>query len=662
LPYFIFHLSSFIFPLCVLCGSILPFPIAQAAPPWSEPTCAYRRPVTVTWDSDNSTGREMAMVDCLTSGHANPDAGDLRVTTQGGKEIPSRVLWTGPGDLVRIIFPLAPATRDYEIYFGNPQAPPPFTLDTLPITCGLLLEMRHCDKIGVNAQNLSDLWNQAGPVLGRTMTDLPFLAGTPLGNANHVILRYTGSLSIPADAQYDFATAAESEGALFVDGQPIVYAPGVVNVATFHATLHLSRGTHDFLYLQTNNDGHEYLSVCWRFPGDTDFKPISREYFGLLSYGRTGDLESRDTKPLADFSADYQGICEFGDSYDTHRYTFTAAGNDPDAQWDFGDGQTATGATVDHVFLADGVYPIQIRQHGDTQTCHLAVHADWRNMDDASVDLPWTQAKIVAAYDLQKIPTPLLPTAVLMQVEAENWPTADWLAVRLAKEKSHGPGGIDAAMNALTIVAKKHSDWRSGAKLWSLVPDDSDLQPQAAIAQAELFTWSAADFPRAVARLANLAAQRPQDAALQRAFAHALILDGQSDQGEKILNSLPLSDDPRRLPAISGALARSVEYYLDQRDLDTAQSTWDQWDARDPTSFLEGYSVLLRVRLLNLRREPQLAAKIAVAFAQAEPNSAYSPQLLDEASQMLANVDPTRSRQIRDMLKETYPEDPLSQK
>jgi hypothetical protein len=70
---------------------------------------------------------------------------------------------------------------------------------------------------------------------------------------------------------------------------------------------------------------------------------------------------------------------------------------------------------------------------------------------------------------------------------------------------------------------------------------------------------------------------------------------------------------------------------------------------------------VLRTKLMELRNRPEAAAKVAEAFATAVPMSPYAPQLLDRASKLLATDDPTKSLALRQLLKQKYPEDPLSQ-
>ena len=111
--------------------------------------------------------------------------------------------------------------------------------------------------------------------------------------------------------------------------------------------------------------------------------------------------------------------------------------------------------------------------------------------------------------------------------------------------------------------------------------------------------------------------------------------------------------------ATSGAARQGV--FLPFIIVESGEDAWDKWQARFPTDFLEGYSVMLRTKLMELRKRPDAAAKVAEAFAAAEPLSPYAPQLLDRASKLLIAADPPKSQALRQLLKQKYPEDPLSQ-
>jgi hypothetical protein len=138
-------------------------------------------------------------------------------------------------------------------------------------------------------------------------------------------------------------------------------------------------------------------------------------------------------------------------------------------------------------------------------------------------------------------------------------------------------------------------------------------------------------------------------------------LSGKPDEARKIFEKQMSSVSASRKAALSGAAARSVEFFITTNDVESGEEAWDKWQARFPTDFLEGYSVMLRTRLMELRKRPDAAAKVAEAFAAAVPLSPYAPQLLDRASKLLVAADPPKSQALRQLLKQKYPEDPLSQ-
>ena len=636
---------------------------------WADRQFAFRRGINVNWDAQHGSDRELAEVIFLTAGQVNPDGTDLRVATQDGKPVPSQVLMVGPGDLARVAFSLVPGVRDYQVYFGNPH-PAAGQAPDFKFTCGLLLETKlYSGGPTATPQDLQSSWDDGGPLIGRELIDLPFLGGNPFGDQPRTISKYTGQISAPVDGEYTLAASIDTRGALFLDGGPILMVPGAVGDIRYRRSLTLGRGRHELVIYQLHDGSSPSLSVCWRRPDMAKIDVIGRDAFGVVFRGNPGPLESRDQPITADFSADYLGECFCAGNY-SHRYRFTAAaaqqaGGNAAVQWDFGDGQAASGSVVEHVFATDGVYPVRVTLiaagNRVQQTHRLAVRRDFANLAEPATDPLGTQAAILAQYDVATMPLPWLPWVTLMQLRAQNTQPMFSAASRLAQEKSHPDRPL--ALDALQQVTQNQlapAHLERLVALWDGAADDSDLQPQAAIHQANLLIWYVGDFAGAVARLSKLAAQN-QDADLQRTYAQALILDGQEQRGGEILRRLASASDQRRRPVLSGAMARTIEFYIRQGDWASGLEAWDQWQRQDPAAFLEGYSVLLRVQLAQLQNFPAAAATFAQAFAAAAVHSPYSPQLLDRAAKLLAKSDPRKSAELRQTLKQRYPEDPLSQ-
>lgn len=662
-PSSIFHLPS----SCLILATLL-FIAAPARGAWFDPQWRYRRPIEVTWSADSAEGGELAVVDFNSAGHCAPDATDVRVALEQGHLVPSHVLMSGPGDGVRVVFQLEKGQKRYYAYFGNPKPPaPPAGTEDVKYTAGLLLETRRFAGGPTDGfEHIVRAWERSGPELGKTFIDRPFLGVDPFGDYPQTISKISGRITAPVDGKYTFAAAADSRGALFLDGQQVVFAPSCPGDIRFNKTIDIKRGSHDFVFYQVHNGGEGRFSVGWRRPDMDKVDVIAKQAFGVVYPATAGALEAHGQTLTADFNADYLGECFVENDY-SHRYRFTAQA--PKAAgthvtWDFGDGLSATGTQVEHVFVTDGLYPIRVTvQSGgkeDSQTSRLAVSRDFAHLDKPATDEPLVHAKIVAGYAVEQMPLRWLPPAVMLELRVAQRDAAAKMAERLATETSHPNAAL--AFDAMEAVTKQWiagGDVTKAAALWAKVSVDSDLQPRAGRYYGSLLLWYTADFEKAVAMLEPLAANGYEG--IKRMYAQALILDGQAEKGKDILSHVPAGDFPQRQAARSGAMARTIEYYIEQRDWETGESDWEQWDARYPDTFLEGYSVLLRTKLMELRKDNAAAAKVAEAFADAVPDSSYAPSLLDRASKLLARTDAKKSAELRDTLKKRYPEDPLSQ-
>ena len=350
-----------------------------------------------------------------------------------------------------------------------------------------------------------------------------------------------------------------------------------------------------------------------------------------------------------------------------HHYRFSAHqvnSNGAEYEWDFGDGQTATGTDIDHVYLADGIYPVKLTVRAgsiaDTQTTRISVSRLWEQIDHPPGEEPAVAAKIVQGYDLSKLPEAALGRAVLLFAHAGQIdPMLTAAGILAARERIDDVGRATVALEeaAQDGIAARRVD--AVVALWQSVPAKSPLAPRAATQVAELLLWRTGDFDGAVRVLQPLAAHG--DARFSRMYGQALVLDQKADEGRKILAALPLGAPAEHRVALSGAMARSIEFYIGQRDWESGEGVWETWQSSFPTDFLEGYGVLLRTKLMEIESDSGAAAKVAEAFATAVPDSPYAPQLLDRASRLLAASDPAHSKALREMLKQKYPEDPLSQ-
>jgi hypothetical protein len=644
---------------------------AEARATWLDPAWKFRRQIDVSWDADAARGTELALAEFYTGGKCKPDGSDVRVATDEGRLVASRVLFSGQGDKISVLFALTRHVSRYFVYFGNDKPEPvKGELAELKIQAGLLLEMKRLPP-HVNASRVEELkeaFDKCPDTIGQTIIPAPALGINPFNAEDRTISRITGSLTTAsAEGDFGFAMAVHSRAALYIDGKMVLGAADGPSDARYHADVHLSPGRHDWVLYHANFGGDGRFVVAWILPMTSKYVLISSSYFGTVSNGVCGALEEIKKDWVADFAVQYVAECFFADHY-SHRYKFFAAGplKNPKLaiKWDFGDGQTSTASQPEHVYLADGIYNVTVTlQLGPTSgsiTNHLHVSRDFPHIDNPPSDQPARQSAVVQGYDLTRVPDEWLPWIVLLHQRAEKPDLMFAAATRLAS-LSHHPA-VGPALEALeeaTQAAEKVGRSADMASVLEKASPSSDLQPNAAEDLARLLLWRVGDFPRAVRALSPFSGSN--DADLKTLYAQALVLAQKADEGRKILVGLPVTGDPSRRAALSGAQARTIEFYIKQRDAEAGEKAWMKWQKLYPADFLEGYSVVLQTRLMELQNVPAAAAKVAEAFANAVPTSSYAPQLLDRASKLLAKSDAGHSAELRKMLKERYPEDPLSQ-
>jgi hypothetical protein len=277
------------------------------------------------------------------------------------------------------------------------------------------------------------------------------------------------------------------------------------------------------------------------------------------------------------------------------------------------------------------------------------------------VDQPALHSQVASFYRADTLPPESLVRALLLHVRTGHADAAHAIAARLATEPRHDQR--EACIGALREYSDQLlADHKTAVALqpWGMIPAGSDLHPQAAVHYAQYLLWWTADFAKAVDVLRPLAEART-NAALRRVYAQALILNQQRGPGQELLEQLPIQGPPERHAAMSGAMARSIEHYIGQREWQTGEEHWERWQTQYPGDFLHGYSVLLRVRLMESRGWTEAASRVAEAFAKSVPDSTYAPMLLDTASKLAGASDPARSTALRQLLRQRYPEDPLSQ-
>lgn len=658
-------LSALRLGVMALLMALLP---AMAAAAWHDPASAFRRSLHIGVDEAKITGEELAVVRIMGNGLQHPDGQDIHVTTAVGKPVPYQVIWTGGSDEIDIAFNPVKSGSDYFVYFGsgNPAINPPAASLNHG---GLLMELKpYANEAISSGAEVKSAFERQKKIINRRIITRAHLGNNLIANSGPTLTSVSGHLFVPLEGVYVFAVAAQDRGALYIDKKLEVFSRTFVSDARFQERVKLTRGWHEFALFHADAGGEYSFTVAWKRPDMDKFDTIGREFFGPLLQCDAGALEEQGKPLTADMVATYLGESFFAGNY-SHRYRFDAASALRNAErtqvnWEFGDGQTASGRQVEHVFLSAGTYAVKVTfklgANSDTQSFRLKVDRDFGRVNDPPTDELGLHAKMVAGYDVDKLAPDTLAWAVLMQTRTGGFDQALRSAKALAKVAVHPNRG--AAQRALQELHDELINRKQPAKLgevFAAVPPGSDLQPWAAIEYANLLMYALGDFRAADDAIRPLASR---DDASRRTQGQALLLVGKIDEARKLLEALPVGASLQKVSALSGAMARTTEFYVREKDALGGEEAWEKWMTTFPADFLEGNAALMKVELIEIRGQADVAAKVAEAYANGNPQSAYAPRLLDRASTLLAKSDKAKSDALRALLKERYPEDPLSQK
>ncbi len=649
---------------CLLPALVFLLP-APASGNWYDAAFPLRRPLDLVTDAKKVDADDTAVAEFYAPGVARPDAGDIRIAADDGTPVPMRLLQFGPGDRVRVVFnPKAGELRHYA-YWGNKSdklsAP-----KAAVINAGLIVETKALANIDVGGpRQMAQVWEHSGDVIGTAVIDRLFLGYNPSYYDAPSISRITGTLYSPDDGEYQIAASIDDRGAIRLDGKDFLVVPGFPEDIRFNKTVTLPRGAHPIEVYTVNGGGDWRISVGWKRPDSPRVEPVSADAFGRLVRTKVGSLEEHKKQIVADVQYAHAGetILDDRSSYRIKFETPTGNARNPRVTWDFGDGQTASGDHAEHVFLTPGVYPVTVSlksmQADDKRTLRLVVGRDPLRMTQPQVDESIVQAPIIATYDPSKLSPAQLAQATRICARARQPDAMFKMLSALCAVTKHPDQqwATDAINDAITTADEKNLNAELAAAL-SALPPQSNLHPKAATLYANVLLWRTTDFKQAAAMLEPFMAR--DSANLKRLRMTALLLDQHLDEARKLLDQLKDDDDGAKRVALSGAMARSIEFFIEQNDLETADEKWDEWQRRFPSTLFDGYAAMLKARMLQ-RRFPQQAAKVAEAFALALPTSPYAPQLLDFASKTLAKSDPAKSDALRKLLKQKYPEDPLAQ-
>ncbi|HKB40458.1 MAG TPA: PKD domain-containing protein, partial [Gemmataceae bacterium] len=301
-------------------------------------------------------------------------------------------------------------------------------------------------------------------------------------------------------------------------------------------------------------------------------------------------------------------------------------------QWDFGDGQTAKGAVVEHVYLATGSYTVKLTAQGTAGT----LTASWPLLvfdlehvtDEFKEGRPKDYAKLARGYDRAKLDEKGLRE--LAHLFAESGEPAEAVEIgKLFVQRFK-----DAKPLTLARVRRLMADCALRLGQGSL--DEAIANYQKSI-RSETPAAEKLDVLARLIRLVGIERKEPGKVAaildrveetkkngkvdddVQAAYRRAVIADGDvklwhgkiEDAAKRYTRAERLSAHfiPAQVRAARvGAYPNSLREYIAGGNLGAALDLVEQWEEKFPSDKPKGHTFFWRGKILVLREQPRDAA------------------------------------------------------
>jgi tetratricopeptide (TPR) repeat protein len=641
-------------------------------------------------------------------GEIRPDGCNIAVVAQNKELVSWRVLQLGPGDVCRLAFQTIEGRSQYDIFYGG--EPPRDEKPEWTCNDGLLLEtrqFRHCDFHSLDS--VRKAFDASTPI-GADYVDQVFHGCNPFNlKTGPFLSRYTGYLDMPKAETYGLITSSQDCSFLLVDGKTVASAPGYhgpmyrVRPGSRH-DLQLSAGQHKFEYYHAAAGSNAVMVAAWEVnPSDQHAhnpKPIPGEAFRSYMVGHlpAGRVTLRTAKLVPDFTMTISGYMPLPDN-DVPLVAVSFRDASPKGltmqgariRWDFGDGQTATTLSADHVYLRPGLYPVKLSIRRGSKAVEIInrVYVDRPLLPSREKQPSFDEyVRTIDSYDAKSLDAASIRQLVLaLEAKADTFvdggdAAKHYLAraVEIGKlgfQQSSATKATEELLKLAQLVGPmarvRLGDSQSAWDNWRLATE----QVAAPVAKAEC-EINAADIavndlakPAAAKPLLEAATRRlgtgrsgPVAAMLQRVWGdyHAATGDGKAARAA-YLDADRLSPDPHNFvqqAARLGAHARSTEEFLKEKHFDRAAAEIQAWQQELPSARLDGYLTLLYARYWAGRGQHAEAIAQAEQLQAANPDSPYVDQLLllaADSAMRLGHKD--RALATLHSLVKDYPGSPL---
>lgn len=345
-------------------------PLPEKSPPW---IAGYRIrwPLRVIGDLKKQTAKSI-ITSLPTGGWLKPDGSDLIAQTAAGELVPVSVLSHDPNGETIIQFKRKAADPWYWVYGVNPAAAPP---KGEVFQEGITAEVREWagEDLGSWAAVRAGLQKSENVIGNAIMPDVIQNTNPARpGEIRKFAASYRGFLNTAKAGIYRFFVNSDDASFLFIDGFKVFERTGsnkkltgAVPINKIGVDVDLKVGVHPFEVhhvLGNNPDAVGSCALMWKTPDQKTWTFLPAASFAAPLYALPSAVEEAKNAPAAGFNYGIDDTLQSG-GITLYLVRFEASGNVKNTDrllWNFGDGTTATGRSVTHVYFKAGNYVVNL--------------------------------------------------------------------------------------------------------------------------------------------------------------------------------------------------------------------------------------------------------------------------------------------------------------
>ncbi len=293
----------------------------------------------------------------------------------------------------------------------------------------------------------------------------------PFGPSDYYISIYRGWVRVPKAGKYQFCTVSNEASFSFLDGKELIHWPGRHTVdrgsrGEVNTLVDLTAGLHHLEYYHEEVTLEQMAFLGWRPSADEGpFSPIPESFYTVPHEGVVKGYEAAKG-PLATFEpviSDSVWLAERSEGQYTRVVFQVGTGLLAGAtiEWDFGDGQKASGAKVEHVYLTLGTPIVTLTATAGTKKLTtrwpLLIFEIEHVTDQYKEGRPKDYVKLVKGYDRARLGAEALKELAYLLAESEDFTGAVAVGKEFVNRFAEKGDALQVARSAPADGRLRHS-------------------------------------------------------------------------------------------------------------------------------------------------------------------------------------------------------------